>query len=203
MDDIQIAGMCAELILRRYVPKDEMAALDNDLGLRAEVERRMAAVGLTLTSWPGIPFFGIVAAEVYRSPERLADFGLTKRHQALLLYLWTRLVAPFVYGHQTVPPSYKSVTITKTTLKRELGKAWSQKALDMSLGHLRNLDFVEAEHGSKGNAIHAGPMLWLAIDHPRLGSYLRDYKALDFAVQRVLAEREAQMEQEGIADAAS
>ncbi len=195
MDDVQTAGLCAELILRRCVPKAEMAPLDDDMELRAEVERRLAAAGLVLTSWPGVPFFGVVAAEAFRSPERLADFGLSKRHQALLLYLWTRLVAPFVYGHQTVPPRYDALSISRATLKRELGKAWPQKTLDLCLGYLRHLNFVEAERGTKGSILHAGPMLWLAVDHPRLSAYLRDYKALEFAVQRVLAEREAQSEQ--------
>ena len=203
MDDTLAAGICAELILRRYIRKEEMIALDNDMELRAEVERRLSGVGLVLTSWLGVPFFGAVAAEVFRSPERLSDFGLTKRHQALLLYMWTRLVAPFVYGHQTVPASYDALTITKATLKRELGKAWTQKALGQSLGYLRNQNFIEFVRGTAGGTWNAGPMLWLAIDHARMGNYLRDYKALDFAVQRVLAERDAQAEEEEDVDASS
>jgi hypothetical protein len=204
MDDLRIQGICAELILRRYVPTQEMAELESDTEIRAEVERRLAAVGLLLTFWPGVPFYGVVAAEVFRSPERLVDYGLTKRHQAMLLYLWARLIAPFVYGEQRVPDSYNTVTVSKAALKRELGKAWSQQAIDISVGFLRNLAFVETVRGSGGDTLCAGPMLWLAIDHHRLGSFLRDYKALDFAVERVLAERAAREEkEEGAIDAAS
>lgn len=183
-------GICAELIRRRVVPREELLELEEDLVLREEVSRRLIDVGLTLLNRPGVSSFGVVVAEPYRSGETLSDHGLDSRALGLLLYLWLRLVAPRVYGEERTLTNDAPLTISADALLEELPGNWKKTTLAQYLGRLRRLKFIEGVRGEE--AWSAGPMLWLAIDHDQLSEFLRREKGLPQAVERYL--RQAQKE---------
>lgn len=182
--DEQATGICAELIRERLVPRAEMPELLEDAALREEVSHRLAGVGLVLMERPGIPYLGVALALPYRNAEKPSNYGLDSRALGLLLHLWLRLVAKFIYGEQPLPQDYKQETVTLDTLLAELPGEWNPRLLGTYITRLANLEWVEKVRGE--NKVCAGAMLWLAIDHEQLLQYLREKKGLHKAIERIL-----------------
>jgi len=182
----RVARICAELIRRRVISREEMPEWEVDLDLRADVNQKLGEVGMQLLDRPGVPFYGVAMLEVYRSDDNVSDHSLTSRHLGLILFLWLRFVAPYVYGETSLPKNYKEIKVAKDTLVKELPGDWTASTLDRYLGRLRTLNFIEVVRGE--GEICAGPMLWLAIDHERLSHFLREEKGLPIAIQRFLSE---------------
>lgn len=181
------AGICAELIRRRLIPRDELSEIEQDLTLRDEVSRRLSEVGLSLLERPGIPFWGVAIADVFRSTETL-NAELDVRSLGLLLYLWLQLVAPYFYREQTPPEHLKETPLSEEALLRELPGGWTKSGLQRALSPLRRLHFVETVRGE--DAVSAGPMLWLAINHEALLQDLRKDKGLPKALERYLKQEQ-------------
>lgn len=184
----RVAGICAELIRRRFVLREEMPELEDDPTLRDEVSRQLGQVGLTLLERAGIPYWGVALAETFRIGDTLQVHGLNQPALGLLLHLWLRLVAPILYKTQSFV-SYQDITISKEALRRELPGGWAKQSLEMSLGRLVKLGFIEKIRGN--NTVRAGPMLWLAIDHDRLMHVLRTEKGMTKAIERYLNQKES------------
>jgi hypothetical protein len=190
----EATGICAELIRRRLVPKDELYELGADMALREEVSRRLAEVGLLLLDRPGIPFFGVAMAALYRETERVSDHGLDSRALGLLLHFWLRLVAPYLYEGQLLPNDIEEVTVSLDSMREELPGDWRESTLGMYTTRLANLNWVKKIRGE--NKVSAGPMLWLAVEHDQLMELLRREKGLYKAVERFIREQRGQ-EDEG------
>jgi hypothetical protein len=179
----RVAGICAELIRRRVVSRDDLPDLEHDLTLRDEVSRRLAEVGLVLLERPGVPFWGVAVVDAYRSVEKLSA-ELDSRALGLLLYLWLQLVAPYFYSEQPPPSRLSEIVVSEDALLRELPGHWAKTSLQRALSQLRRLRFVETVRGAE--AVCAGPMLWLAINHEGLLQALRAEKGLPKALERYL-----------------
>jgi len=184
--DEQATAICAELIRRRLVPRNELAELGDDALLRQEVSQRLSAVGLVLLERPGVPYFGVALHATYRDVEQFADYGLDNRALGLLLHLWLRLVAKFIYGEQPMPADYTQETVALDTLAAELPGEWKSITLERYITRLAKLDWITKVRGAE--AVSAGPMLWLAIHHDDLLQYLREKKGIVKAVERYLRE---------------
>jgi len=182
------AGICAELIRRRVVPRDDMPELEEDVVLRDEVTKRLENVGLILLDKPGVPYLGVAVGESHRSGDNLSDVGLNTRSAGLILFLWLRLVAPQVYGEQKTTPLEASA-VSSDTLLAELPGHWTKTNLQQHLGALRKLHFVQRVRGE--DSWSAGPMLWLAINHDQLSQFLRSEKGLQQAVKRYLRQEQS------------
>lgn len=185
----QAVGICAELIRRRLVPRQEMPELMEDVLLRTEVSRRLADVGLVLLERPGVPCFGVALNAAYRDAEQYSAHGLDNRALGLLLHLWLRLVAKFIYGEQPLPEDYTQETVALDTLIAELPGEWKPSTLDRYITRLAKLEWIAKTRGEE--RVSAGPMLWLAIQHDALLQDLREKKGISKAVERYLrTERE-------------
>ncbi|MBN2002638.1 MAG: hypothetical protein JXA21_04715 [Anaerolineae bacterium] len=182
----QAAGICADLIRRRLVPRNELVELGDDALLREEVSQRLSAVGLVLLERPGVPYFGVALNAAYRDSEQFADYGLDSRALGLLLHLWLRLVAKFIYGEQPMPEDYTQETVALDTLAAELPGEWKPSTLERYITRLAKRDWIIKVRGAE--AVSAGPMLWLAIHHDTLLQYLREKKGIVKAVERYLRE---------------
>jgi hypothetical protein len=187
-----VTGICADLIRRRLVPKDELFELDTDHAVREEVVARLAAVGMVLLDRPGIPYFGVAMAGVYREAERATDFGLDSRALGLLLHMWLRLVAPFLYEGRPMPENPFEETVALESFAEELPGHWTASTLSGYLTRLDRLDWIKKVRGQ--DRVCAGPMLWLAIDHDRLMTHLREERGLSKAVERFLREKRGEGE---------
>lgn len=191
----RIARICGELLRRRVIPREEMPELEMDLDMRADVNQKLNGVGMQLLDRPGVPFYGVALLELHRSDDNLADHNLNGRHLGLILFLWLRFVAPYVYGETNFPKNYKQLKVSREALLKELPGDWSRTLLDHYLGRLRTLNFIETVRGE--GEICAGSMLWLAIDHERLSHYLREEKGLPVAIKRYLQEEKQTQGYEG------
>lgn len=186
-------GICAELIRRRLIPRDELVELEDDPGLRDEVSHRLSEVGLILLDRPGVPYLGVAMAHSYRAGDNLADYGMNSRALGLLLYLWLQLIAPIIYGEESQPQGQGPLRVSKEALLTELPGGWSKTLLDTYLGTLRKRHFIENVTGA--NQVQAGPMLWLAIDHDQLRQFLRQEKGLPKAIERYLSQTRAETDE--------
>ncbi len=182
------AGICAELISRRLVPRDDLPEMEDDLSLRDDVSRRLSDVGLILLDRPGIPYWGVAIAEAYRTTDTIFDQRLNSRALGLLLYLWLQLVAPFLYDEHCLPENYAEITVSMDALLAELPGGWAKTTLKQYIGRLARLNFVQKVRGT--NLVCAGPMLWLAIDHDQLLQFLRTEKGLPKAIERFMKQKQ-------------
>jgi hypothetical protein len=179
--------ICLDLLTHRVLPRSRYPDLNDDDVLRTEVSRRLQDVGLTFVDRPGIPFIGTVVHPAYRSEDLMLD-GLDRRAVGLILFIWMRLVLPHVYLQFQPPADLRSVMVTTDSLRAGLPGGWSKTLLERYLAILRRLQFVETIRGQ--DAICAGPMLWLAIDHEALCHQLRTEKGIQYAITRYHAEIE-------------
>ena len=181
------ARICARLLYSGTAPRAELADLDF-AEPRAEVERRLASVGLALASSVYSDHVGIrLSEEVVADPafDAASNLGLGADGCALLVVLWARLVlqkraaaethelpgqVALLPGEQARAAREHEPSVRLATLLREfgpvLGSATHVKAL---VSQLRRLGFVL----SRGEEIRAGPLLELGLDGERMLAFIR------------------------------
>jgi len=185
MDDAML--VCARLVREGTVPRAELAVLDHP-DARAEVERRLAGVGLTLATSAYSEHVGIrLAPEVIgdRAFDAATNLGLRSDACALIVILWARLVlqkrtaqasreAPgqseLLTEHRADAAKEFRPQVRLTAVVREFGHVLGSETHVRSLiTQLRNLGFA----AGRGDVIEAGPLLELGIDGERMVSFIR------------------------------
>jgi hypothetical protein len=183
------AHICSRLIVTGTLPRTSLPELDHPQ-IRAEVEKALAACGLSLASSAYSEHWGIqLSAEtgdatVLDTPTNL---GLGADACALLTVLWARLAlqsrtAEDTHSAPGQQPSLLSETraqeareyrpsVRLQTLEGEFGKQLGGKTrLRCLLSQLRRLGFVSYRIFDD---ISAGPLMELGIDGERMTSFIR------------------------------
>jgi hypothetical protein len=192
--------VCARLVREGTVPRAELAALDHP-DVRAEVERRLAGIGLTLATSAYSEHVGIrLAPEVIgdRAFDAATNLGLKSDACALIVILWARLVLQKRTAHSSretpgqseLLPAHRADAAKQFTpsvripaLVHEFGHVLgSETHVRSLLSQLRKLGFA----GGRGDLVEAGPLLELGVDGERMVSFIRRE-----VLSKLVAEREA------------
>lgn len=186
MDDAVLA--CARLLREGAVPRAELGVLDH-ADVRAEVERRLAAVGLILATSAYSDHVGIrLSPDVTgdHTFDSASNLGLKADGCALLVVLWARLVlqkrtaqatrevpdaqAELLADHRREAALRYVPHIRVAAVVREFGHVLGSATHVRSLvTQLRKLGFV----GGRGEILEAGPLLELGVDGERMTSWIR------------------------------
>lgn len=191
--------ICARLVREGTVPRSELAALDQP-DMRAEVERRLAGIGLTLATSAYSEHVGIrLAPEVIgdRAFDAATSLGLKSDACALIVILWARLVLQkrTARSSRDTPGQSELLAAYRTDAAKQFTPSVRFPALVHEFGHvlgseshvrslltqLRKLGFA----GGRGDVVEAGPLLELGIDGERMVSFIRRE-----VLSKVLEERE-------------
>lgn len=179
------AEICGRLLAARSLPRKEVPELDHG-GVRADVEARLAQVGLGLATSAYSDHVGLKLLDGSALPTA-SNMGLSVDACALLTILWMRLALPYRTANdgaqtsaaqQALLPSERRAearaerpTVSFETLLKEFGsQLHGQGRLKLLLGQLRNLGFLQY---SRLEAIEAGPLLELALDGEEMGRFVR------------------------------
>lgn len=179
------AEICARLLAARTLPRKEIPELDHG-GVRADVEARLAQVGLGLATSAYSDHMGLKLLDAAGLPTA-SNMGLSVDACALLTILWMRLALPYRTANdsaqssapqQSLLPNERRAearterpTVSFETLLKEFGaQLHGQVRLKGLLGQLRNLGFLQY---SRLEAIEAGPLLELAIDGEEMARFVR------------------------------
>lgn len=198
MDDATL--VCARLVREGTVPRSELAALDHP-DVRAEVERRLAGVGLTLATSAYSEHVGIrLAPEVIgdRAFDAATNLGLKSDACALIVILWARLVlqkrtaqssretpgqSELLSGHRADAARQFTPSVRLPALVHEFGHVLgSETHVRSLLSQLRKVGFA----GGRGDVVEAGPLLELGVDGERMVSFIRRE-----VLSKLVEEREA------------
>lgn len=203
MDDPQV--LCARLLREGAVERRELQGLDFP-EVRAEVERRLGDVGLTLATSAYSEHVGlrlspnVTADQAFDSASNL---GLKADHCALLVVLWARLVLQKRTAADTrempgqihlLPQDRLKAArefqpqLRFETLVREFGPAiGSRDHLRRLVSSLRRLRFL----GGRGDIIEAGPLLELGIDGEKMIGFIRRRVLADLLAKQTSTEMES------------
>lgn len=177
--------ICARLLAARTLPRKELPELDHS-GVRADVEARLAQVGLGLVTSAYSDHVGLKLLDTSALPTA-SNMGLSIDACALLTILWMRLALPYrtandgaqtAAAQQALLPSERRAEARaerpnvdfKTLLKEFGAQLHGQVRMKGLLGQLRNLGFVQY---SRLETIEAGPLLELAIDGEEMARFVR------------------------------
>lgn len=179
--------VCARLVREGAVPRSELRVLDHP-DVRAEVEQRLAGVGLTLATSAYSEHVGIrIAPEVIgdRAFDAATNLGLKSDACALIVILWARLVlqkrtaqaSRQTPGQSELLPADRaeaakefSPNVRLAALVREFGHVLGSETHVRSLvTQLRNLGFA----AGRGDVVEAGPLLELGVDGERMVAFIR------------------------------
>jgi len=182
------ALICARLLREGTMKRSELPDLSLP-EIRAEVERRLASVGLVLATSAYSEHVGLrlspdVTAE--SSFDAASNLGLGADACALLVVLWAKLVLQkrtaadtrAIPGQAALLPEDQAAaaraftpSLRYETLYREFGKIiGSRSHIRRLVGRLRTLGFIETIRGQK---IVAGPLLELGIDGEKMVAFIR------------------------------
>lgn len=178
--------ICAELIARRVVHRDEFPELIDEPLIQEDVKRRLSDVGMAFIDKTGVPYVGVVIRDDYLANNLPNDLGMDIRSMAMLLRCWLLLVAPHVYTSYMPPQNLSDYTITETTLRHELPGYWHASTFSKALRSLLRNKFLE--RAGEKETYSAGAMLWLAIDHDELIQQLKK-EGVKIAVERYKKEQ--------------
>jgi len=179
--------ICARLVREGTLPRAEVQTLDHP-DVRADVERRLAGVGLTLATSAYSEHVGIrLSPEVTadRAFDAATNLGLRSDACALIVVLWARLVLQkrtAQASHQT-PGQAELLGADRAEAAREFSPHVRIPALVSEFGpvlgsethvrslvtQLRKLGFA----GGRGDVVEAGPLLELGIDGERMVAFIR------------------------------
>ncbi len=198
MDEAML--VCARLVREGTVPRSELGLLDHP-DVRAEVERRLAGVGLTLATSAYSERVGIrLAPEVMgdRAFDAATNLGLKSDACALIVILWARLVlqkrtaqssrdtpgqSELLAEHRADAAKQFTPHVRLPALVHEFGHVLgSETHVRSLLTQLRKLGFA----AGRGEVVEAGPLLELGIDGERMVSFIRRE-----VLAKLLEEREA------------
>lgn len=183
----EAALVCARLLRKGTVARAELSALDHP-DIRHEVERRLEAVGLVLSTSAYSEHVGVrLSTEIAADTafDAASNLGLRADACALLVILWARLVLQKrtaadtrqVPGQASLLPDEQEVAargftpqVRLETLFREFGHTLGSRTHIKGLvSQLRRLGFL----GGHGEVIEAGPLLELGIDGERMIAFIR------------------------------
>jgi hypothetical protein len=192
--------VCARLVREGTVPRADLAALDQP-DVRADVERRLAGVGLSLATSAYSDHVGIrLSPEVIgdRSFDAATNLGLRSDACALIVILWARLVLQkrTAQSSREAPGQPELLAEHRAAAARQFTPSVRFQALVHEFGHvlgaeshvralltqLRKLGFA----GGRGDVVEAGPLLELGVDGERMISFIRRE-----VLSKLLEEREA------------
>ena len=185
MDEAMLA--CARLVREGTVPRAELPGLDQP-EQRAEIERRLAGVGLTLATSAYSEHVGIRLAPAVVGDaafDAASNLGLRSDACALIVILWARLVLQkrTAQASRQVPGQGELLAndqsdaartyrpqVRMATLVNEFGAVLgSETSIRRLVSQLRNLGFA----GGRGDVVEAGPLLELGIDGERMVAWIR------------------------------
>ncbi len=183
----EAALVCARLLREGTVARAELAALDHP-DIRHEVERRLEAIGLVLSTSAYSEHVGVrLSSEIAADTafDAASNLGLRADACALLVILWARLVlqkrtatdtrqvpgqALLLPGEQAAAARGFTPQVRLETLFREFGHTLGSRTHIKGLvSQLRRLGFLEG----LGEVIEAGPLLELGIDGERMIAFIR------------------------------
>ncbi len=181
--------VCAHLLVFPYLRRDRYRDLVLDEELRAEVDRRLSAVGMELAESFYSDYFSV---RLKGSVEADIRFDWASSHRlprtvvALLVVLWAKLVLPRraardrridpdepnleLFPDNKVPPEYV-VKVPKEALLAEFGPKFGRSNLLRYLGMLKRLGFIREDRTGR---LFEGPLLDLKVDGPRLASEIQN-----------------------------
>ena len=185
MDEAMLA--CARLVREGTVARTELPGLDQP-ELRAEIERRLAGVGLTLATSAYSEHVGIRLAPAVVGDgafDAASNLGLRSDACALIVILWARLVlqkrtaqasrqAPgqgeLLAEEQSGAVRAYRPQVRMATLVNEFGAVLgSETSVRRLVSQLKNLGFA----AGRGDVVEAGPLLELGIDGERMVAWIR------------------------------
>jgi hypothetical protein len=185
MDEARL--VCARLLRAGTLPRAELRILDHP-DVRTDVERRLAAVGLTLATSAYSDHLGVrLSSDVTGDGafDAASNLGLKADACALLVILWARLVLQkrtaqathevpgqpemFAEGRRAAAHAY-TPQVRFATVVREFGHVLGSATHVRSLvTQLKKLGFVSG----RGDVLEAGPLLELGIDGERMVAFIR------------------------------
>jgi hypothetical protein len=166
-----IAGMLAPFFHKGFVNRREAKGLMNPNN-REEAEKRLNAVGLTLSWSPYSRYYGLALADTVERPERITNMQeLDRNALALLVIMWSRLVLPQRLAEEGREGGVSEPVVAFEAVSAEFAKKLGgPRRFEMYVGQLKRLGFLEY---TRKDEIKAGPFLDLLGDSNKLASYLR------------------------------
>src|SRR2546426_12531090 len=183
----EAALVCARLLREGTVARAELATLDH-ADIRHEVERRLEAVGLVLSTSAYSEHVAVrLSTEIAADTafDAASNLGLRADACALLVILWASLVlqkrtaadtrqvpgqASLLPGEEAAAARGFTPQVRLETLFREFGDTLGSRTHIKGLvSQLRRLGFL----GGHGEVIEAGPLLELGIDGERMIAFIR------------------------------
>ena len=180
--------------------------------VRAEVERKLGAVGLMLATSAYSDHIGIrLSPDMTSDPafDAASNLGLKADECALLVVLWAKLVmqkrtaadshvvpgqSTLTVAGQTAAANTYTPYVKFETLVQEFGPMLGSRShIQRLLGRLKGLDFVRTQRGER---IVAGPLLELGLDGERMVAFIRKGVLAEMAERP--ADEEVKPESEGV-----
>jgi len=181
--DVRAREICAHLLIFPHLPRERYKDLLLDDELRAEVARRLSAVGMNLAESFYSDFFGVRMCEDIEADIRFdwsTNHRLPKGALALLVVLWAKMVLPRraardrrtnpdelnmpLFEDDHVPADY-IVKIPKEAMIAEYGQRFGRTNVLRWLGQLKRYGFVKEDRAGR---LYEGPLLDLMVDGQRM-----------------------------------
>ncbi|MEB3196118.1 MAG: hypothetical protein VKP62_02840 [Candidatus Sericytochromatia bacterium] len=185
----EIAGVLAPFFHKGFLARREAKSL-MDPAKRAEAERRLNGIGLTLAWSPYSRYYGLALADgPGNRTERITNLAeLDRNALALLVVLWARLVLPQRLAEEGREGGISEPVVSFEALNAEFGKKLGGRRFEMYVSQLKRLGFLEYV---RKDEIKAGPFLDLLGDSQKLSAFLRQS-----TLAKVLAEQPVPEESE-------
>lgn len=170
-DNDEVATILQPFFQKGFLARREAKGL-MDPNKRAEAEKRLNAVGLTLAWSPYSRYYGLAMADGPNGKvERITNLNeLDRNALALLVIMWARLVLPQRLAEEGREGGVAEPTVAFDALNAEYGKKLGGRRFEMYVSQLKRLGFLEY---TRKDEIKAGPFLDLLGDSNKLASYLR------------------------------
>lgn len=167
----EVATILQPFFQKGFLARREAKGL-MDPNKRAEAEKRLNAVGLTLAWSPYSRYYGLAMADGPNGKvERITNLNeLDRNALALLVIMWARLVLPQRLAEEGREGGVAEPTVAFDALNAEYGKKLGGRRFEMYVSQLKRLGFLEY---TRKDEIKAGPFLDLLGDSNKLASYLR------------------------------
>ncbi len=194
----EVATILTPFFQKGFLARREAKGL-MDPNKRAEAERRLNAVGLTLAWSPYSRYYGLAMADgPGGKTERITNLNeLDRNALALLVIMWARLVLPQRLAEEGREGGNAEPTVAFDALNAEYGKKLGGRRFEMYVSQLKRLGFLEY---TRKDEIKAGPFLDLLGDSNKLASFLRQSTLAKVIAEHPVPE-EAEAEEVGAEEA--
>lgn len=189
-DDDEVAHLLAPFFHKGFVRRKDAKGL-MDPAKRAEAERRLNAVDLSLAFSPYSHYYGLALADgPGGKAERITNLAeLDRNALALLTIMWARLVLPQRLAEEGREGGVAEPSVSFDALNAEYGKKLGGRRFEMYVSQLKRLGFLEY---TRKDDIKAGPFLDLLGDSNLLASFLRQSTLAKVLADQPAAEAEAE-----------